>query len=96
MTSRLSVAALVLFLAIGATACSCPPVGNQGGGRGTRDPSSVTFAFLGGLRCFFGENSAPAEEKPVVAADLTDRKNTLAESEAEPDAGPHTAALTIR
>jgi len=68
--------------------CACPPVGgNSGGGRGS-DPSGGTFAFLGGLKCFFGGDDAKEETRPVTNADLTDKKTE--------DNTDHAASLTIR
>jgi hypothetical protein len=69
--------------------CACPPVGgNSGGGRGSGDPSGGTFAFLGGLKCFFGGDDAKEDSKPV---DLAADKSKAPESETD-----HAAALTIR
>ncbi len=65
--------------------CACPPSGSCDGGRTSGDPSGGTFAFLGGLKCFFGGDDAKEETRPVKNGDLTDKNDT-----------DHAAALTIR
>jgi hypothetical protein len=62
--------------------------GGDGASR-PRDPVSVSFAFFGGLRCFFGDGEAasdPSRSRGIQEADLSDR----------PDFNPHAAALTLR
>jgi hypothetical protein len=95
MVSHSKTLAFVLGLGLlAASACSCPPVNNSGAGHAntSRDPSSVTFAFFGGLRCFFGDSGAQPDDKtsrPVCEGDLTSAPT-------DPDTGTHTASLTIR
>ena len=75
--------------------CACPPVGSgSGGGRSSSgsDPSGGTFAFLGGLRCFFGGDDTKDEARPVTNADLADKAKT----QPQPQDTDHAAALTIR
>ncbi|MEZ0229563.1 MAG: hypothetical protein ACAI25_13115 [Planctomycetota bacterium] len=65
--------------------CACPPSGRSDGGRSSGDPSGGTFAFLGGLKCFFGADEAKEETRPAKPEDLTTK-----------DEADHAAALTIR
>jgi hypothetical protein len=80
---------LLLSLAL-FSGCACPPSGSSDGGRTSGDPSGGTFAFLGGLKCFFaGEDGndgrAKDETRSVKDEDLTTKAET-----------DHAAALTIR
>lgn len=80
---------LVLSLALLA-GCCCPPASSSSGGRTAGgDPSSGAFAFLGGLRCFFGsDNSSNEETRKVKDEDLAQKPKA--------DETDHAAALTIR
>lgn len=90
---------LLLSLALLA-GCACPPVGgNSGGGRsgGGGDPSGGTFAFLGGLKCFFGGDDAKDENRPAndgTAGAAT--AGTVTATKTASDDTDHAAALTIR
>lgn len=90
---RTAVGCTLLSIALLA-GCACPPVSSSSSNRGRgSDPSGGTFAFLGGLRCFFGDDSSATtkdETRPATPADLAD-KGKPAETETD-----HAAALTIR
>ena len=71
--------------------CACPPAGSGRASSGS-DPGGGTFAFLGGLRCFFGGDEASKEEtRPVTNADLAPKPKSQMQEVAD-----HAAALTIR
>ena len=87
MTKRTCCTLFLTMLLAGG--CCCPPASSSSGGRSTSngDPSSGTFAFLGGLRAFFGSSNDEGRGRTDQAAE---------EQKAKTDEADHTAALTIR
>ena len=79
----------LLLSVVLAGGCCCPPASSSSGGRSSSggDPSSGTFAFLGGLRAFFGSSNDDGRGKVNQASE---------EQKAKADETDHTAALTIR
>lgn len=69
MTLRAALFALPLALSL--FGCRVPVDAQSPTGRGTRDPGASSFAFFGGLKAFFVDETPSGNARTVTEADLT-------------------------